>query len=384
MYQIAMTDQGLSIEPNYAMKASQATSSSREHYNGGGFNLPRNDWWLDSAQGGNVLQAWTELGVSGRGVNIAIIDTGFLPNDYDITSYNPHAQTVMYSRRWSPYQYNFDQGATNAYDVTADSNGDPDYYGHTFHGHGVASVALAAQDNQYGVSGVAPLATPILFRIGRSPSGLYSYYDAGRAVDTAIAWGAHIINMSFLAYTPGEAGVPNSYLGEALQRSENAGLINVAAMGNDNKWVGNSNWWWDQKPVPASWSTVIGVGATNISRQKASYSNWGPEVDLWAPAGDNGTLIRTAPNRWESCYATPMRCGDRANYLGVFDGTSAASPYVAGAIALMKEVKPSLTRAEALSILQQTSYKNTGDANVDGNGSGLINVYAAVKMARGW
>jgi len=162
-------------------------------------------------------------------------------------------------------------------------------------------------------------------------------------------------------------------------------------MGNDNLWVGNSNWWWDKKPVPASWSTVIGVGATDSDRLKAGYSNWGPEVDIWAPAGDYHSStgatperIRTALNRGKACYPQVLRCADVANELSEFSGTSAAAPFVAGAIALMKQVNPSLNRAQVQDILQRTSYKNLGanGSNVVNDSGGLINVYAAVYEAR--
>jgi len=239
MYQIVMSDQGLNIEPNYAMKPAQVQPAAltQEHYKGGGtqytssFDTPYSYWWMNEARGGNVLRAWNELNVSGQGVNIAIIDVGFLPNDFDVTAYNPFVGNYGggSGMRWYVNQYNFHYGAPDPYDVTADAGGDRDYNGATYHGYGVTSVAVAANNNQYGVSGVAPKATPFLFRVGRSPSGLYSYYDAGRAVDTATAWGAHIINMSFYANTYGEAGVPNTQLGDTLQRAENAGIINVAS-----------------------------------------------------------------------------------------------------------------------------------------------------------
>ncbi|WP_345457041.1 S8 family peptidase [Deinococcus aluminii] len=372
----AHTD-GVKAELNLALKP-QASGSALEHQRSPSvFRQPMNNWWLQ-AGAGNVIRAWEEFGTSGQGVGIAIIDVGFTPNDPDIINSDP--LNGIGARR-GVMQYDF---AQNDYDVTSDAGGDPDPNGTTWHGHGTAAIAFGAQNNHYGETGVAPDATPMLFRVGRGIGNAMSYYDAGRAVDTAVAWGASVISMSFSANTPGGVGIPGTYLGAALDRAEARGVINVAAMGNsqNGEYYDFARWPWKTYPVPAVWSAVIAVGATNSINTRASYSNYGPVVGIWAPAGEsNGAdAIRVAPsNKYSSgCYSINFCM--TTDETEIFPGTSAAAPFVAGAVALMKQVKPSLTKRDVLNIFSQTARKNTPDGNV--NGAGLINVYEAVKLAR--
>ena len=359
----------LGTSVNYAMHSTAVSSRSVEHYTGDflGYFRPALDWALYNM---GTTQLWDDTGVSGAGVDIAFIDVGFTPDDWDLTGYDPVTKTWNYRY---VYQYDF---AEKDYNVSS-ADGDPDPNGTTWHGHGVAAVALAAQNNHYGVSGVAPNASPMLFRVGRGIGNAMSYYDAGVAVDTAVAWGAEVISMSFIVLTPGGAGVPNTYLGAALQRADNAGVINVAAMGNDNRYTDNNFYPWFLYPIPGSWPTVIGVGATTKDNTRAIYSNYGPATDIWAP----GEVLSVGPGPKSSyCYFTAERC---ANYSAreTFNGTSAATPYVAGAVAMMKQVRPSLNRQQALSYLQSMSQKNSTDGTV--NDAGIIHVYLSVWMARG-
>ncbi|WP_217218500.1 S8 family peptidase [Deinococcus peraridilitoris] len=357
---------------NYVMHATASGSALEHRSSSTSFMQPKNDWW-NGPSTGNVLPAWEKSGASGAGVNVAIIDTGFTPRDWDMTAYDP----ITYGGWRFVYEYDFGQ---RDYDVSADSTGDVNANGVSWHGHGAAAVALAAQNNHYGTSGIAPDATPFLFRIGRGVGNLLSYYDAGWAVDTAVAWGADVINMSFSTLTPGGAGVPNTYLGAALQRSDNARVINVAAMGNDNRYTDNNRYPWFLYPVPAVWPTVIGVGATTWNNTRASYSNFGPAVDIWAPA--EVLNVGPSPLGWASCYSTATRCSDRAGAVETYNGTSAAAPFISGTMAMMKQRFPNMSRKNALDILNQTVKRNTTDGNV--NGAGLIDVGEAVWWAYGY
>lgn len=281
-------------------------------------------------------------GYTGSGVKVAVIDTGFVNDDYELSGYDPITQS--YPNNWYFLdQYDF---AENDYDVNADAGGDLNGNGVTWHGFGVSQVVVGRNGNHYGTTGVAPEATIIRFRIGRGVNNLLSYYDAGRAVDTAVAWGAGVINMSFSVRTPGAAGVPNSYLGEALQRSSNAGVINVAAIGNDNAWVNNNHWPWDLIPIPGGWYSVVGVGAVDDQMAKQSYSNYGPGVAVYA---FDTNWVTQKPS--ESCWII-NRC---QGYVIRPGGTSIASPFVAGVAALLKQAKPGLTTDQFKNILYSNS-----------------------------
>ena len=175
--------------------------------------------------------------------------------------------------------------------------------------------------------------------------------------------------MSFSVRTAGAFGIPNTYLASALANAEAAGLINVAAAGNDGGWVGTTKWIWDTFPIPASWSSVISVGAVNPDRNRTSYSAWGPGVQVFGPGSSD-----LAPS--------PKNCGNyftdrcvNVNYTYNFNGTSNASPFIAGVAAMMKQAKPSITTQQVRSLLINTSTRNAA-------GEAVVNAWAAVSAAK--
>jgi Subtilase family len=253
----------VSAEPNGIMQ----TAGYPEHTNidsSSSTSFQNTDafWWLNDTTT-KVTAAWglrSNPPIDGRGVAIAILDGGFDANNYDVTGYNPFfSGTFIRSRTVSTYNFTINSYSLPAFDDCAS--------GSCWHGYGATALAGGARGNQYGRAGVAPRADLMLFRIIANDGvarNLYSFYNAGWAVDTAIAWGADVISMSFYAYTPGAVGIPGSYLGAALQRSYNAGVINIACGANDNRFFNGGRWPWVTYPIPGVWSTVIMVGAINI------------------------------------------------------------------------------------------------------------------------
>ena len=137
------------------------------------------------------------------------------------------------------------------------------------------------------------------------------------------------------------------------------GVVVVAAMGND----GSST-----PSYPAAYPDVIAVGAVQSSEARAAFSQTGPHIDVSAPGV--GIL---------STYL--------AGGLATLNGTSMATPHVAGVAALVKAVKPGLTAAEIGDILRSTA-KPLKDAAADPvpndkYGWGLVDASAAVLKARG-
>lgn len=385
---VSVEEGGINAGANYAMRPQAASGSDPNHIlsNGTYMTTYSPTWYNDALRRTQVPRAWEEFGVTGYLPDVAIIDTGFKPNDWELTGYDPVTGTQAYYKGTiANQQYDYPEGDT---DVTS-YDGDPDPNGSTWHGHSVAQVALGAGKNHYGNTGIAPGAWPYLYRLGRGVGNALSFYDAGRAVDQAIASGVDIINMSFGALTPGGAGVPNTYLGDALHRSDNAGLINVAAAGNDNRYQDSTRYPWFLYPIPASWSQVIAVGAADpLDRRVAPEngygwgSNWGPMVDIWAP-GTN-LYVGPQPNYW--CYNDSNQFCKGTGYENIayaFNGTSGAAPFVAGAIALMRDANFYLNRNDVMNILRSTSNKNTPDSNVNQTG-GRIDVYEAVKKAKNY
>ena len=208
----------------------------------------------------------------GNGVKVAIIDTGIDISHPDL-NVQGGISCVSHTTSWD------------------DDNG---------HGTHVAGI-IAALDNTTGVIGVAPEAGLYAVKaLNGSGTGNWSNVIAG--IDWAIDNGMQVINMSIGSLRGSKA------LENACNDAWNAGIVLVAAAGNNNG-TGTVLY-------PAKYSSVIAVGATDSKNTVAGFSDIGRELELAAP----GVNIRST-YKGES-YTT-------------MSGTSMASPYVAGAAALL-------------------------------------------------
>ncbi len=185
------------------------------------------------------------------------------------------------------------QGGYNAIRPSRSANDD------NGHGSHVAGI-IAAINNSSGVVGAAPQADLYAIKV-LSASGSGYLSDVIEGIDWAIANGMQVTNMSLGT----SANIESMH--EAVIRARDAGIVQVAAAGNDAT-----------KPViyPAAYPEVIAVSATNSNNVIASWSSRGPEVDLAAPG--------------VSIYSTYKGTG-----YATLSGTSMASPHVAGAAALL-------------------------------------------------
>ncbi|MBE6772316.1 MAG: hypothetical protein E7547_09280 [Ruminococcaceae bacterium] len=176
-----------------------------------------------------------------------------------------------------------------------------------------------------------------------------------------------VINMSFANTLNIED--KNCYtMIEKLEQASELGVILIAAAGNSNKST--------DKILPAAHPKVITVSATNENSAPASFSNYGPSVDISAP----GVNI-TSP--------TPRMLTDSND--GVFvpynaymtdSGTSYSAPIVAAAVAMLKSIDPDITPAEAEKIIKETVYtpeKWEENCNGKNYGTGIVNFYNMVK-----
>ena len=167
---------------------------------------------------------------------------------------------------------------------------------------------------------------------------------------------AKIINLSL----GGEGTCPATY-SKAIAEVNKRGAILVVAAGNDGQDT--------SKVAPANCGGSIVVGATDQNGKRSDFSNYGKIVDVSAPGSnimstvDLGTTVSTGAGYTE------------------YDGTSMAAPQVAGVIALMKSVDPSLNAERAKQILKQSSKPLTCDVN--GCGSGIVNAASALAMVQG-
>ncbi|AMD87089.1 hypothetical protein AXF14_05135 [Actinomyces radicidentis] len=238
----------------------------------------------------------------------------------------------------------------------------------------VAGTVAAQTSNFTGTAGVAPNAriepVRVLGLCGGSSSDI---------VD-GITWasGGHVngvpdndnpakvINMSL----GGSASYCPSYYQETIDAATERGSIIVIAAGNEDDDAADD--------TPANCDSVITVGSTGDQGARAYYSNYGSTVEVSAPGGDmkSGEGILSTV---DSGTTTPQG----ADY-GYMQGTSRATPHVAGTIALMAQIKPSLTTAEATRILQDTSYPLAScDTGAGTCGTGIIDAAAAVASVAG-
>lgn len=195
------------------------------------------------------------------------------------------------------------------------------------HGTKVAGVIAALADNGIGVRGIAPNAKILGVRVisedpGAGTNGVVARPDQAvslistvvRGMLYAISEKANVINLS-LGWN-GRADSP--LMRDAVKTAQNAGIIVVAAAGNDST---------DALVYPCQYEGVVCVGSHDPDGRMSEFSNFGSGVDIAAPGF---SILSTIDQDADPIYFT-----DRQGY--DFDsGTSFASPYVAGAVAILR------------------------------------------------
>jgi hypothetical protein len=315
---------------------------------------------------------WEELGYNGTGVNVAILDTGV--NDIDHESLDDMDDDLFTID--SKFIAGWDLGVGGAII-------NPHDRGPTGHGTHVAGIAIGTGGASTTYSGIAP---------GARLVDVKTLTDAGVGgfIIPAIEWcidnkdtdwandgeandGIQILSMSL--------GGPDSNGDDAASQTANTavgeGLVIVAATGNDGT---------RRISTPAAADGVIAVAAShdqnNADRSDdsyAGYSNYGPRGD---------GFLKPEVTATGSQVMAPTR--DSWQAYNNFDGTSMATPHVAGVIALMLQANPDLTPAEVKDIIKISSSER-GSNHISPEqpkydthwGWGLVDAYAAVNLALG-
>jgi subtilisin family serine protease len=232
------------------------------------------DWGL-AAYG--IPDVWKQT--RGRGIRVAVLDTGIDEVHPDL------AQVVLKS-----------------HDFSGSVFGSHDQAGHGTHVSGI----IAARQNELGVVGICPdlaeaggglLVGKVL---GDDGAGTDASVTAG--IDWAVAEGAHLISMSLGSPMPSDA------MHRAIRRATESGIFVICAAGNNG--ADNS------VDYPGRWVETIAVGAVDRHGRVAAFSSRGPEVDIAAPGQD---VLSTYPG----------------NRYAKLSGTSMATPFVTGVVALM-------------------------------------------------
>ncbi|MTJ09381.1 S8 family peptidase [Anabaena sp. UHCC 0204] len=271
-----------------------------------------------------IEAAWTRS--KGSGITVAVIDTG-------ITQVRDLHETKF----------------VKGYDFVNDTEAAKDDNGHGTH---VAGTVAQATNNAYGVAGVAYEANLMPLKV-LNADGAGTVADIAEAIKFAADNGADVINMSL------GGGGESQLMEDAIKYAYNKGVTIIAAAGNEDT---------NGVSYPARYDHVIGVAAFGPDGERASYSNYGAGVDISAPGGsETGTILQETINE-----------DGEGVFLGL-QGTSMASPHVAGVAALVKALgikEPD----EILQVLQQSA-RVIQDDGLNYYGAGQLNAEAAVKLA---
>jgi hypothetical protein len=275
----------------------------------------QNDWGLNTVK---APEAWAQ-GHTGQGIVVAVIDTGVDYTHLDLDG-NIWVNQGEIAGNGIDDDGNGFVDDVRGWDFVANDNSPMDEQGHGTHVAGT----IAAEKNEFGVTGVAYNAKIMPVRVlNAGGSGSVSNIAAG--IKYAADNGADVINLSL-------GGAYSSEIEDAVQYATAKGSVVVMAAGNESA---------SQPSSPANLANQwgIAVGAVDRTNRMANFSNKAsiPPLDyVVAPGVD---IYSTTPG----------------NTYSSFNGTSMATPHVAGVAALMLSANPNLTAAEVESILTQTA-----------------------------
>jgi serine protease len=335
-------------QPNYLL---QATRQPNDTHFGKQWHYPQI----------NLPQAW-DLTTGSANVVVAVLDTGIKAAHPD---FDPARVVPGFDMISDPSVARDGNGR----DGNPEDVGDlATPQGSSFHGTHVAGTIGARSDNGSGIAGVDWACKLMHVRVLGRGGGSISDIADGILFAARLTNGsgqlptqrADVVNMSL-----GGPGL-SSVLQQACDAASAAGVLLVAAAGNDNT---------NQPSSPAAFASVLSVGAVDLLGARAPYSNFHSSIDLWAPGGDmtqdrNGDQF---PDGVLSCMAD-----DQGGFFFSFEnGTSMASPHVAGVAALVKAANPALTAAQIRAVL----LGNTKAGVSLPNGGRVVDALAAVQAA---
>ena len=314
-------------------------------------------WGFGNGPGAmNIRNAWDKA--AGEGVVVAVLDTGITRHpDLDanvVPGYDFISSGSM-------------AGDGDGRDADPSDEGDHDgWRGSSWHGTHVAGTVAAVTGNGAGGAGTAFKAKIQPVRVLGRGGGF------GSDIADAIVWAAgvplaglpenrtpaKVINLSL-----GRQGTCDSLYRRAVSMATANGATVVVAAGNSNMEV--------SRFTPANCPGVIAVAATTEAGSRAGFSNYGQGITVSAP----GTNILSTHNSGTQGPASPG--------YAAMNGTSMASPHVAGVVALIQSAVPRpLSPAAVAGVLKDTARPLPG-ACTGGCGAGIVDAYAAVVKAQG-
>ncbi|QEG00822.1 Subtilisin DY [Stieleria maiorica] len=301
------------------------------------------DWNLNAV---GAPESWA-AGYRGQGVTVAVIDTGV---DLD----HPDLVDSLYINRGEIAGNGIDDDGNgfiddvSGYDFVGGDAWADDGNGHGTHVAGT----IAAGDNGFGVTGVAPDAKILPVRV-LDDSGSGSDAGVAAGIRYAADSGAQIINLSL-------GGDASSRIAAAINYAISLGSLVIAAAGNESA---------TSPSYPARHSAastgVLSVGAYDVDGRIAGFSN---------DVGNSGAVQIDAPG--VRVYSAYVGGGYRS-----LSGTSMASPHVAGVAALTLSANPQLTSSQLRALLAGGTVGQATASDSIGKASTLNSVAYA---AAGW
>ncbi|MGQ0600954.1 MAG: S8 family serine peptidase [Anaerolineales bacterium] len=244
----------------------------------------------------------------------------------------------------------------------------------SWHGTHVAGTIGASTNNSVGVSGINWNSLILPVRVLGKCGGFTSDIADG------IRWAAGL-PVSLVPNNPNPARVINMSLGgggacgssyqNAINAATTAGTLVIVAAGNSNL---NASGF-----TPANCNNVVTVASNDRNGNKADYSNFGATVEITAPGGDTSP---TATNGVLSTLNAGTTSPAAHNYV-FYQGTSMATPHVAGVASLVFSVNPALTPAQVTYHLTSTvtAFPGGSTCNTSICGTGILNAFGAVVAA---
>ncbi len=298
------------------------------------------------------LQATWDLQKTEGEVTVAVLDSGIDQTHEDLHSNIREATTRIWELDYS--------NLPNYYWDTSE----PDDKSPKSHGTHCSGIISAVSNNAVGISGVSYNAKILSIRVFKNRSSSTSSTDQLTststdicgAIDYAISkksdYNLRIISMSLGHVATADTAIDDQLYSDKIDEATEAGITCVAASGNESKAAVS---------FPAASSNAIAVGACDSSGSRCYFSNYGPELDVVAPG-------------W-SIYSTIT-----GSY-GSLSGTSMATPYVSGVIALMYAANPNLTPSNVYKILTATATRSQGQFTNE-YGYGKVSPLNAIKAAQ--
>lgn len=309
-------------------------------WTGNGIDGREEVWGIERVR---ARQAWHGLGVDGTGITVAIVDTGVDWQHPDLLpNYRGNrGETINHSGNW----FNASLPTST---IPLDLNG---------HGTHVAGTAVG----QNGI-GVAPGAQWIAVAIADANGFIYD-----SAVHAAFQW--LLAPAGDPALAPDVVNNSWGLDGQSLvfypdvQVLQAAGIISVFATGNNGPLPSSIN-------APASYTGTLAVGASDDVNAITWFSSRGPSL----VTAEQKPLLVAPGARVLSAYPNTA--------YQLFNGTSMATPHVAGTLALMLSANPALSQEQAADILATTAVPLTASPPDAAAGWGLLDSYAAVAEAQ--